>query len=216
MKTETKIIFITMGVLIFLSFFLGKSCIKDNGIPVALYEKEIKEAGVEIKALTDSIREKERAIVEMEAEKNGAIDSANTVIARKEKDLLDRDEEITKLEHEARDLTGWEDKYNNEKAQKSEWIKKFNLVTDSLAEARTIIFQLNKKYEKRVELDLGIIADWEEKYNKAVALKELAFDLADEYRRALNKKKWEARVTQIVALGLGGYVIYNGVTSGSK
>lgn len=216
MKTETKIIFITMGILIFLSFFLGKSCVKDNGIPVDLYKKEIKEAGEEIIALTNSIKEKEKAILEMEAEKNGAIDSANTIIARKEESLLKKGEEIAKLEDEAKKLTGWEEKYNNEHAQKNKWIEKFDLAESSMAEMKTVIFNLNAKYKARVKLDLGIIADWEGKYNQAVKLKEMAFDLMDEYRRALNKKKWEARVSQIVALGLGGYVIYNGVTSGSK
>jgi len=213
MKTETKIIFIVMGILLFLSFFLGKSCVKDKGIPVALYEKEIKEAGIEIKALTETIKEKERAIVEMEAERNGAIDSANTIIARKEEELRRKDEEITQLVKEGRNMDEWEAIAKNEKAQKDKWIEKFDLAEQSMAEMRTVIFQLNKKYDERVKLDLEIIASWEQKYDKAVALRELAFKIADEYRRALNKKKWESRISQIVALGLGGYVVYNGITS---
>lgn len=216
MKTETKIIFITMGVLIFLSFFLGRSCVKDNGAEINLHKNEIKRAEMQIKALTRSIKEKEEAIVEMEAEKNGAIDSANTVIARKEDAIRKKDKEIAQLVKEGGDMEGWEAIAKNEKAQKDKWIEKYDLVEKVVAEKNVIIFNLTKKYDERVKLDLEIIADWEQKYNNAVAVKDVALKLADEYRRALNKKKWEARITQIVAIGLGGYVVYNGVTSGSK
>jgi len=208
-----KILLIVALVALGLMFYMGHSCGSKAGQSVKEAEYgALKEQTTEhIKHLEAAIEEKRGEIERMEAEKNGAIDSSNTIIEKKQEKIEDLDKKIARIQKERDGLKSWEEIAGNEKREKDAWIEKFTLAQAQIEEKDKIIFSLNEKYDARVRLDEEIIAGFEEMARKEKGLRLAAEEMAADYRARLRRKDMQAKITTGLALIGAGFIAYQQV-----
>ncbi len=152
-----KITGLSVGILIAFIILLVynlRSC-NINDAEIARLEAVVESKDVQLAEKDKAYEADKKAHEEKINELNGAVDSANTVIAKIEEEQIVKDDRIAELMKEDEQLEDYEPKYYKMKDQRDEWIAKFNLSEDNLAEKDKVIFSLNEKYEaeKKLRID---------------------------------------------------------------
>lgn len=206
---KLTVIFAVMALLF--AFALGRSCGVKHGVDIAdqKYAQERAARMTIIEGLNKDIADKQKEIGVLEATANGAINSANTVIANKDEEIRIMDLEIVTLREGRDELETWEAIAKSEKRERQIWTDKFYLAQDQLKEKDGIIFQLNQKYDARVKVDLDIIEMWKKKCDEEHTVRMASEKLSLDKTKKIKSMRFENTLAKGVTVVVAGGLIYS-------
>lgn len=210
-KFELKINPVTVVLLIGLVICLVvifRSCSADLGSEIGRLKGEIEARDEQLEMKEQGLAEIKADRDRIEAEMNGAIDSANTHIANLEMEDSKKSETISRLESEYSQLYDKELQIKNLQVQVDMWKGRFSLAQDKLSEKDKIIFSLQEKYEVELELRKATQVVLEEY--------KISLKIRDELIAELEKKlrhtsRWRT-LERLSFLGIAGLLLYGSLS----
>ena len=196
-----KINGLTIGLLVALVILLVynfRSC-NDNGEEIGRLKGIIEEKDVELSEKSEAYEVDKKVHEEKINELNGAIDSANTVIARLEEKDIGKSDKIRELENKYKNLETDTERVNNLEAQVESWKTRFSISQDKIAEKDKIIFSLQDKYQSELNMRVDC-----EKLLKTFLESQA---IRDELIAELNKKLRSKQRASVLERGVGLVVI---------
>lgn len=192
-----KINGLTIGLLVALVILLiynFRSC-NVNDAEIARLEAIVESKDVQLEEKSKAYEADKKAHEEKINELNGAIDSANTVIAKLEEKDVDKSKEIKELEDGYKNLEKDAEKIYNLQEQIDNWKIRFSIAQDKIAEKDKIIFSLQKKYNNELNLRL--------KSEKLLISMRESQVMRDELIAGLEKKLRSKQRASILERGVG-------------
>ena len=185
-----------------------KSCNQDLGAEIGRLKGEIE-------ARDDQIKMKEQGLAEIksdrdriEAEMDGAIDSANTVIAT----LNEKDEQkAKKIDDLEKQVESAENKHSQVQSLRKIiglWEERFSLAQDAIVEKDAIIFSLKKKLSAEKKLRLAVEVVRNDYKDSLQTHKELISELTKKLRP---RSRWQT-MERLAFDGVAGLLLYGAIT----
>ena len=194
--------FIVCLVIIF------RSCQYDPGEEIGRLKGEVEARDEQLEIKEQGLQELREKNDALQAEKDGAIDSSNTVIDRLQVESDLKSQAIERLEIEFDKLSDKDAKIENLQAQVVAWESRFSLAQDTIAEKDAKIFSLQDKYESELELRQSTEIVLED-YKKSIAVRD---ELVSELERKLkSKSRWQT-LERLAFVGVAGLLLYNSLS----
>lgn len=194
--------FIVCLVIIF------RSCQYDPGEEIGRLKGEVEARDEQLEIKEQGLQELREKNDALQAEKDGAIDSSNTVIDRLQVESDLKSQAIERLEIEFDKLSDKDAKIENLQAQVVAWESRFSLAQDTIAEKDAKIFSLQDKYESELELRQSTEIVLED-YRKSIAVRD---ELVSELERKLkSKSRWQT-LERLAFVGVAGLLLYNSLS----
>jgi len=194
--------FIVCLVIIF------RSCQYDPGEEIGRLKGEVEARDEQLEIKEQGLQELREKNDALQAEKDGAIDSSNTVIDRLQVESDLKSQAIERLEIEFDKLSDKDAKIENLQAQVVAWESRFSLAQETIAEKDAKIFSLQDKYESELELRQSTEIVLED-YRKSIAVRD---ELVSELERKLkSKSRWQT-LERLAFVGVAGLLLYNSLS----
>lgn len=206
-----KITGLVVGLLIALVILLiynFRSC-NINDAEIARLEAVVVSRDAQLAEKDKAYEDDKKAHEDKIAKLDGAIDSANTVIARLEEEQVAKDEKIEELEKEDEQLEDYEPKYYNMKKQRDEWMAKFNLSENKSVEKDKIIFSINEKYEAEKKLRIDGAEALIKKHKQNIKDRD---KLIAELKHRLKTKRRASALERTIGLAIVACLAYAALT----
>jgi len=213
MTTKFELTINPLTVVLLIGFvvclvIIFRSCQYDPGAEIGRLKGEIEARDEQIKMKEQGLAEIKADRDRIEAEMNGAIDSANSVIANLEAKDEEQKNKIDGLKEEYMLLQEQAQRLDNLKEQVSAWKQRFDLAQKKLTEKDEIIFSLTQKYNKELELRKVteiVLGDYKQ---QALVRNELISELE---RKLRHKNRWQT-LERLAFLAIAGLLTYQTLT----
>jgi len=185
-----------------------RSCQYDPGEEIGRLQGEVEARDEQLEIKEQGLQELREKNDALQAEKDGAIDSSNSVIEHLKVEDQNKSEIIARLEDEYHKLETEVEKIESLQGQVRAWKTRFSLAQETIAEKDNIIFSLQKKYESTLELQQATQVVLEE-YKMGLGIRD---ELVAELERKLkSKSRWQT-LERLAFVGVAGLLLYNSLS----
>jgi len=206
MKNSLLVIFaVAFAVCLFL---VVRDCRAPDDPRIVELKEEIEARDEQLKIKEQGLQELRERNDALQAEKDGAIDSANTVIEGLKRDDHDKSLRIQSLESEYEKLQSKDEQIVNLRAQVGAWKGRFSLSQETIAEKDTIIFSLREKIEEEVRFRQAVEVVLQD-YKNSIAVRD---ELISELTKKLHRTSRWRTLERLAGLALIGTLTYSALT----
>jgi len=185
-----------------------RSCQYDPGAEIGRLQGEVEARDEQIEMKEQGLQELREKNEALQAEKDGAIDSANTVIANLEEKESGLKNKIGALEKDYTLLQTEAEQIDNLKEQVISWKGLYKAALDRIDEKNTIIFSLKEKYNKEHSLRLATEVVLDDAKKSIAVRDELILELE---RKLRHKARWQT-LERLAFVGVAGLLLYNSLS----